>query len=181
MKNSKRDLKTKKLVTCAILSAASTVLMLIGTLTGVLDLSAVAFSSFFVFAVVIEIGGGYPYLVWLVTTMLALLLLPDKLVALEYAVFGGIYPILKRYFEQYHPVITWCLKLSYFNTMLLALILVGKFVMHLPEDAGMDFSFVLFAVGNAFFLLYDYASTLIVTFYLTKLRKRLKMENFFKK
>ncbi len=181
MKQSDNRLKTKKLVACAILSAAGIVLMFFGILTGVLDLSAVAFSSFFVFAVVIEIGGGYPYLLWICTTVLALLLLPDKFVAVEYALFGGIYPILKKHFEQYHPVISWCLKLSYFNTVLLLLILVGKFVLHLPEDAAMDFSIVLFAVGNAFFLLYDYASTLIVTFYLTKIRKRLKMENFFKK
>ena len=75
-------------------SALSVVVLFLGYATGVLDLCAVAVTSMFIAVSMIELGGAYPYLVWAVTSVISLVILPDKLLAFEYILFGGIYPIL---------------------------------------------------------------------------------------
>ena len=55
--------RTKGVVFCGIFAALSFVFMFIGTLTGVLDLTAMVVSSLAVSFMVIEFGGMYPWLV----------------------------------------------------------------------------------------------------------------------
>jgi len=124
-----------------------------------------------VFAV-IELRGGYPWLIYLVTTLLAFLLLPNKLCAFEYAFFGGIYPIFKAQFEKLHYIPCWLCKLSLFNTGILMLVLFTKHLFPIP-DAGYDFTWMVFLFGNAFFLIYDLALTRLISGYIALLRPRL--------
>ncbi len=169
---------TKKIALAAILSALGVVVLLIGSVITLLDLTMVAIASLLVILAVIEIGGGYPYLIWLVTGVLSLLLLPSKFPALLYLLFGGIYPILKSMFERLHYIIAWVLKLSYFNTMLSLLIFLSVYVFHLPED-DLGFNIIVYAVCNVVFILYDVAASQLITLYLVKLRKLLGLKNLF--
>ena len=113
------------------------------------------------------------------TGFLSLLLLPSKFSALLYLLFGGIYPILKSMFERLHYVVSWILKLSYFNTMLSLLILLCTYVFHLP-DTELGFNWLVYLVCNGVFVLYDIAASQLVTLYLVKLRKLLGLKSFFK-
>lgn len=171
--------KTKKLALASILSALGVVILLLGSIITVLDMTAVALASLLVMIAVIEIRGAYPYVIWAVTGLLALLLLPDKFGALLYAVFGGIYPILKAYFERVRGAFSWVLKFAAFNLMLSLMILVANFVLRLP-DTGLGFTLPLFALCNFTFFIYDIAMTNLVTLYLVKLRKSLGLAKFFK-
>ena len=99
--------KSKKVALAAILCALSVLMLLLGSILTVLDLTMVCMASLLVMLAVIEIGGGYPYLIWLVTGVLAVLLLPDKFSALLYLLFGGIYPIFKAMFERLHYIVAW--------------------------------------------------------------------------
>lgn len=171
--------KTRKLAIAAILSALGVVILLLGSVISVLDLTAVAIASLLIMLAVIEVGGAYPYLIWLVTSILSILLLPDKFGALVYLVFGGIYPIFKAMFERLHYVVSWVLKFSCFNVMLILMILIGSYIMGL-QDMGLVFTLPVFALCNVTFLLYDIATTHLVTVYLIKLRKVLGLKNFFK-
>ncbi|MCI8387808.1 MAG: hypothetical protein HFE63_05015 [Clostridiales bacterium] len=171
--------KTKKIALAAILSALGVVILLLGSIIEILDLTMVAIASMLVFLTVIEIGGGYPYLVWLVTGTLSLLLLPSKFAALLYMLFGGIYPILKAMFERLHYIVSWILKFSFFNSILTLLILLSNYVFHIP-DTELGFHGMVYLLCNGVFFLYDIAATQIVTLYLVKLRKMLGLKNFFK-
>ena len=170
--------KTKKIALAAILSALGVIILLLGSIITVLDLTMVAIASLLIYLAVIEIGGGYPDAIWLITGILSLLLLPDKFGALLYLLFGGIYPILKAMFERLHYIVTWILKLSYFNSILALLILLSEYVFHLP-DTGLGFRGGVFLLCNAVFLLYDLAATNLVTLYLVKLRSLLRLKNYF--
>ena len=75
--------KTKKIALAAILSALGVLILLLGSIITVLDLTMVAMASLLIMLAVVEIGGGYPYLIWLVTGFLSLLLLPDKFSILQ--------------------------------------------------------------------------------------------------
>ena len=80
--------RTKKLTLTALLSALGTVLLSLGTLSQVLDLSAAAIVSCFVVFLRVELGGGYPYLFWAVTSLCSLLLLPSGAAGLLFACLG---------------------------------------------------------------------------------------------
>jgi len=169
---------TKKLAFAAVLSALGVVALLLGTYLQVLDMTAVAIASFIIMMAVIELGGIYPWLIWIVTGVLAFFLVPDKFGAVLYIAFGGVYPIFKAMFERLHYVVTWVLKLSFFNTSLTLCILITRFVLRLPDASGFDF--IVYLLGNIVFVVYDLAATGLVTFYLVKLRKRLGLGNYFK-
>lgn len=166
--------KTKRLTVGATLVALGVVLLWLGAVVEVLDLSVAAIASLITVFCVIEYGGGMPWAVWLCTSFLALLLLPLKFPALLYLLFAGVYPMAKAIFERRHYIIAWVLKLSMFNTALLILIALTKWVLRLP-DSGMEFSVVVFAVANVTFVLYDIALGRMILLYMFKLRPRLKL------
>lgn len=168
--------KTLKLTVCAILAGLSFVALYLGTVTGVFDLCAVVLGALCVAFTVIEFGGMWPWLVCAVTSALAFLLLPDKMVGFEYLFLGGAYPILKYFFESRKAVVSWILKLAYFNVALTVTLLVAKFVF--PNDeAWQIMGPMAYFLGNAFFAFYDYALTTFISFYFRILRKKLKIKN----
>ena len=170
---------TKKLALAAILSALSVVILLLGSIITVLDLTSVALASLLIMIAVIELGGGYPYLIWLVAGTLAILLVPDKFGALLYLIFGGIYPIFKAMFERIHNIISWVLKFGCFNLMMIIVVIVANYILRIP-DTGLGFTLPLFAICNFTFVLYDLATTQLITLYLIKFRKLFGLKNFFK-
>ena len=168
---------TKKLALSAVLCALGVVMLLLGSVISALDLTMVAFASIFIFFAVLEMGNPYQYLIYATTSMLSILLLPDKFAAFLYLIFGGIYPILKRFFERLPNVISWVMKLLYFNAVIAAMVLGSKYLFGVDEEA-LEIS--LFVLGNAAFIVYDVAMTRLLTMYMLKLRKKLKIEKFFK-
>ena len=170
--------RSKKIAIAAIMSALSVVLLLLGSYLQVMDMSAAAIASFIVMLSVIELGGGYPYLIWAVTGILSFLLVPDKFGAVLYIVFAGIYPIFKAMFERIHYIVSWVLKLSFFNTALTAFVILTRYLLALPDSVG--FTVIVYGLGNLVFVLYDITATQFITLYLVKLRKRLGLGNYFK-
>lgn len=168
----------KRVALSAILCTLGVLFLYIGSVLEILDLTMGALASVIVIFSVIEIGGKSPYLIYTVTSVLSLLLLPNKFPALLYLGFAGIYPILKEKFERLHFIIAWILKLSVFNTSLLILIFLSTYMFHIP-DTQLDFKWIVFGLGNATFILYDVAITKIITFYLVKIRNMLKLKNYF--
>ena len=156
-----------------MLSALGTLMLCLGGYLGDLDLSAAALASFFIIYAVIEIGGAYPWMIWTVTTFLALLLCANKYPALFYF-FIGAYPILKALFERLPRVISILLKLLYFH---LSLVLGwGLLRIFAPAEALLSLDWLLlgtYALAVAAFLIYDLSLSKVITFYLRRLRGRL--------
>lgn len=165
--------KTKKLALAAVLSALCFIVLLLGSVITVLDLSCAAVASLIIIFCVIELGSFYPYLVWLVVSTLGMILLPDKFGILVFATFSGIYPILKNYIERLPKVFSWILKLIIFNGILTLIIAVSRFLLGIPTEE-ISFSYVVYIICNVTFLLYDIAITRMISVYLLKLRKRFK-------
>ncbi len=178
MKKNNLKGKTKFLAVAAMLSALGVVIMLLGTVISVLDLTMVALSSIIVFFAIIEMGSPYQYLIYAATSLLAVLLLPDKFSAVLYLIFGGIYPMLKQKLEKLPTVVSWVLKAVYFNLVLIGTVLGAKFLFGVDEE---ELTVALFALGNAAFFLYDIAMTKLITYYLMGLRQKFRIEKYFKK
>jgi len=162
---------TKKITLCGVFAALALALLYIGGLT-VLDLSVIAVCALMTMLIVIETGVKYAWIYAAVTSVLALILLPNKIYALEYTCFAAVYPIGKMYFERLIPLFAWPVKLSVLDMMLLLCVVLAQFVFLLGEEY-FAFNILTIVIGTVFFVLYDLALTACVTFYIVKLRKRL--------
>lgn len=170
--------QTKKIAVCAVFTALTVVLLFLAGIFDVLDLTVVAIASLLVIVAHLEIGSPYDYAVWLAGSALSLILVPSKLPAALYLMFGGLYPILKAYFERMPRLVGWILKILYFNAVLVLTVIVARFVLLLPES---DYSLntVFFLLGNAAFIIYDIAVTCLINLYVFKWRRRLRLDRFF--
>ncbi len=163
------------MVMAAVVSALGVVTLLIGSLVQVLDISMAVIASLFVVFGVIELRGPYPYLIWGVTSLLALLLLPQKSAALLYFLFAGYYPIVKAALEGHLPrVLAWVSKFLVFNLVLgLVLLLAFKVVLVEIPPEWVKYWWLVFALEPVF-LLYDIALTRLITAYIVRWRGRLR-------
>lgn len=175
---------TKKLTLSAILVAMSVVVMVLGGVISVLDLSMSALASLIVAFAYIEIGMPYTWLIWLATTVLSAVIFPGSLLWVSYFVAFGVYPILKGYIERL-PRPYWILiKLLFANAAIWLMIAGSELVLGLPlfdtDSLGLQFSPMvarLIKIGlylflNLVFFAYDLCITACVRFYMVKLRHR---------
>lgn len=155
-----------------MLAALSVVVLFLGTATGVMDLTGICVASAFTAVAVVELGGAYPWLIWGVVSVLAFILLPDKSIAAAYMLFGGVYPMLKLYFERLGRILEWSAKLGYGGLVLGVLYVLSRFVFGIPQETG--WLMIGLGVGYAvFFVVYDYALSVAMTMYMRRLRPKL--------
>ena len=158
-----------------MLSALGVVLLYLGALIEVLDLSLAALAPLLVVYVAIELGGYWPWLLYLVTGVTALLLLPQKFGAVVYLLFTGFYPMVKKWAESRLPrLLVLLFKLGIFNLSLLAAWGLAKLFL-VPLAVGKTLLLgVLFL--EVTFVLYDFVLTRLISIYVYRLRKRLKFK-----
>ena len=123
---SMRRRRTRRVAICALLSAMGVVILYLGALIDVLDLSVAVIASLLCVFAVIEMGGVWPWLIYAVVSVLSLVLLPQKSPAVVFALYAGYYPILKSYLERLPRVISFVLKIAEFNLAFSALIFAMK-------------------------------------------------------
>ena len=166
--------KTRILALCSLFSAMGVIILYLGALFEVLDLSMAVIASLLVIIAVIELGGAYPWLIYAVTAVLSLMLLPNKFAALIYAAFAGFYPILKAYIEKIQGVVCALIKLALFNLCLVAMWWISSFfVITLETKYGVPLTALAL---NFVFILYDFALTRLICAYIFKWRKKLKID-----
>lgn len=170
--------QTKYLTVSAMLCALGVIFLALGAFIEVLDITTAVVASLLCVYAVIEMGGGYPWGIWIVTSLLSLLLLPVKTPALFYALFAGFYPILKEMLEKLKRPIAWILKLAIFHLSLAAIVLLLS--LFFPEQLdfnGMEWlPIAMYALCVATFFLYDVALTRVITFYLIRWRQKFRIK-----
>ena len=170
-----RDKKTRKLTLTAICAAGSVVLVFLASAMPTGQLGFTAIGSLFCAATVIEAGLAYGAAQFVVAAGLTLLLVPDKGVALLYALFFGYYPLVKSLAEQVKSqALGWIIKLAVLNAAFTALVLIlGRGIV--PDAMEKLPLAVLYIAANAVFVLYDIGVTKLIALYMdsiSKFRKR---------
>ena len=159
----------------SVLAALGVLLLTLGAFIEVLDLSMAALASLLVVFAVIEMGGKYPYLIYAVTAVLGLLLLPNKTPAVLYALFAGFYPIVKAGLESKLPrVHAWVLKLAIFNACLALAAFVAVKLMLPDAEQILSYWYWLPIIGTPIFVIYDIALTRLISTYLQRWRTRFR-------
>ena len=168
---------TTKTALCGIIAALMTVFMLLSYFP-YLTYAIPAFAGLFVVIVVIEIN-----LKWAVGTYFAaavpVMIFAETESKMMFVCFFGYYPILKAALERIHkPVLEWALKFAAFNAAVLAVYWGLAFLFDLSfadfGEFGRYGAYILLAVGNVVFLLYDIAVSRMAAFYVVRLHKRIQ-------
>ena len=166
---------TRKLTAAAVLAALGVVFLALGAVVEVLDLSMAAIASLTVVFAVIELRGKYPVLVYLVTALLAFLLLPSKTPALFYACFAGYYPMLKAVFEgRFSSPVSWLLKLFCFFASMSLIVFAGVKLLFPSGFVWQPWYMLILLPLALVFVLYDVALTRLITFYVVRLQRKFR-------
>lgn len=177
MENSHKS-SAKRAALCGVLGAMCVVLLYVGSMT-VFDLSAIAVCAVLTMILRVEMAESpYPWIYIGVTGVLALILLPSKLFALEYILIGGIYPMVKAGFEKLYPVFAWLLKISFLDCIVLLEILISRFIL-VSEEARVEMTFPAVLLATVFAVLFDLALTMVISVYILKIRKILGLRKIF--
>ncbi len=168
--------KTKRIAVLSMLSALGVVILYAGALISVMDISAAVIASLLAVFAVIEYGKGAPWLVFAVTSLLSLLLLPQKTPAVMYALFFGYYPILKGIFEKRGRISSWVLKEISFHIALAAIYFAMRVLAFESVDMPVPMLALTVVLCEVIFPLYDVALTRVISFYIYRLRDRLKIK-----
>ena len=157
---------TRKTALCGILTALSTALLYLSAFLPSGQLAVTAAAGLFPVAAVIAFGRGAGLLCWAGSSLLGLLLSPEKGLCLLYLLFLGLYPVVKSVLEGLKSrIVEWVCKFAYFNVVLALFLLVLSSVF-LPTLPGfLQQTGILFAVCNVVFFVYDMGLSRLIGIY----------------
>lgn len=168
-------MKKSKLITfCALMSALGIVMLFLGALLNILDLTAVIFASIILMVAREEIGYKALF-IYFVTIAIAVLIPSTLVVGIEYAIIA-LYPIIKPFFDRQRAVIKWSLKIVYILMASFGIFLISRF---LVADAPLYMDILLGITCVLVFILYDILLFRFSMYYGFKLRNKLRLDKFF--
>ena len=173
----------KKLTISAMSVALSSVILMLSSFFGLMELTVGAVASMLVVFVLVEVKGVYPYLVWLATSVIAIFLFPSKTIGAGYFLLFGIYPIVKVYIEKLPHAVSLLLKVAYVSAVGAIFIFVSELVLGVPffsDLPALDGALATLAKAGfvllcyvAFFA-YDMFISVMTRLYFLKLRDKIK-------
>ena len=176
---------TRKLTLSALFSALAVISLYLASVwpTGQLGLAAVA--SLFVAAAIIESGLTTAAAVFVVSSLLAFLVVPNRLPLVLYICFFGYYPLIKSLIEKRGHIVAQLLgKLAVFFVSLTMTLFVLAGLLSYEFNANeyiqcldsLDYNLgliLLYAGGGVVFLLYDHGFSKLIRFYVDRISKRI--------
>lgn len=176
-----RGRQSKRIALCGVLCALSVTVLLTGNVIGIGTYAAPMLACFLLIPAGEEYGPKTALLLYAGTAVLGVLLVPDKELALFYALVLGYYPVLRKALARVRPAaLRWAAKLACFNAATLALYALLLTLLASPAllaefaDAGPVLLAVLLGVGNVAFVFLDIALGLFTRLYHTRLRRRIR-------
>lgn len=173
--------RTRLITYCAILSALSVTILLLGSMLSLFDITAAAIASFAVVFMVCESGRLSALSVYLVTSLLSFILYPQGYATIMYVGFFGFYPIIKSLCEtkiKSRPICIWvkfiCFAVAYAVELILSVKLFGA------ENYAEYYIVAVIVLGIMAFFVYDITLSRLIVFYFRKIRKRLNIKQLFK-
>ncbi len=172
---------SRRVAVCGVLCALSVALLLAGNLLQIGTYAAPMLAAFLLVPVGLEYGRTWALLLYLSTALLSLMLVPDKELALFYALVLGYHPVLHTALANVRPAaVRWAAKLVCFNAALAAMYALLLAVFASPAlaaefaDTGAPMLAALVVLGNLSFVLFDIALDKLALVYRLRLRQRLR-------
>ena len=173
--------KTARTALCGVLGALGLTLLALGSVLPLATYAAPMLAALALIPLVQDTPPRCAWLTWAATALLALMLLPDRELALVYTLVLGPYPMLKKRLDKLPGrLLRLAAKLAAFNAAALACygLLLAVFPMPgLREEfaaGGAALAAAALAVGNAAFAAFDAVLAVLAVFYRRRLRPLLK-------
>ena len=165
--------KTSTIALGGICLALTVIFMFAGSIVPGIELTLFAVSSLFTAVMIMESGVKGGVIMYGAAVLLGLVLIPNKLALIPYAFFFGYYGILKYFVEKLHSGILQIIIKAAFFAAVLCIGLIGFKEMllgsiHLPAYPV----WLLIIAGILMLLVYDYIYTLLINFYLKRVKNR---------
>ncbi|MGL4772388.1 MAG: hypothetical protein ACRC2K_02380 [Clostridium sp.] len=162
-------MKGKPIATGGILVGLTVVTLYLTNLIPINTLALLTVASCFVPIAIIKCDFKTAILVYVASSLISFFLLPFN-IAISYVGFFGIYGIVKFFIEKTRKLpLELLFKFIFFNIM--GFVLFSFMQGILVFDSSSSILFII-ALEGAFFI-YDYALTLIITFYINKINPRI--------
>ena len=171
----KRRSKSWAMAYCGMAAALCVALMLLGTIIPIAMFIAPAVASFLIATVCMECGITMAWTAYAAVSLLGLLFVPDKEIALIFTVLLGYYPLVKPRFDRIRPrALQLVCKLLLCNGAVLAM--YGLLLVLVPAGfctSRLAMTLLTLGMGNVAFALYDRALCNLLLLYKLKWQPKL--------
>lgn len=174
---------TRKIAFGSIMTAL-TIVSLYGSVflpTGKIALLAI--TSLCILITHIECGTKFSLIQFLASALIGILFIPFKLQMILFITFLGYYPIIKSYIEQINKRwLEWLVKIFFFNAILIVAYMVIKYILLSYIRFGTIFELVfshlmtVVLILEIAFILYDYMLSLLASYYINVIHKRIQIK-----
>lgn len=162
-------MKTKNLTIGGISIALSLVILYLSTIISINTIAILTVASSIIPITIIKSDIKTSILVYIITSILSFFFLPINY-SLLYILLFGIYGIAKYFIEKLNKLpLEIVLKLVFFNIMLgIGYLLMDSLLNMINLKLSL---WILLIIAQFAFLIYDYALTVIISFYLQRLHR----------
>ncbi len=164
----------KKIALASILTSLSTVFIILGGFIDILDMTVAAICSLIIVISQIEIKGKYPFLIYITSSVLALIFMPLTTASLYYIAFFGYYPLIRLKTCCINKYISKTIHFVIFNVAMAAIMIMFKTLFALHNEPIYMYV-ILLVVSNVFFLCFDRILDVLAYVYIKKIRKNIKL------
>lgn len=164
-------MNSKRITTNAFLVALTIVILYLNFILPISTISILTLSSFIIPITLIRNSVKDAILVYISSSIISFFLIPLN-ISLMYIGFFGIYGLIKYFIEKLNKLyLEVFLKLLFFNFIFLLGFLFFKAFFPISIIKISIWLFII--LSEIIFLVFDYALTLLISFYLEKLHKRI--------
>ena len=135
---------TRRVATCGVFCALAVVMLGLGAVIEVLDITASTAAALILLPILLCYGGKFAWLSYAVTATLGVLLMPQSLAAWMYAGLTGFYPMVKQKLDKLPRVLGWTVKLLLLTAVLCLYLAIFFFIMLGGEGSITDAFFAGF-------------------------------------
>ncbi len=157
----------------ALAAALCLVLLSLSALIPTLDLALAAIGAFVIYIVLIEFGAPIAWLVFLVSAVLGLLLLPQKSAVLFFTLFFGWYPMFRTWLVRFPIGLSWLCKFACVATVFGVSFFVAKRFFLLALEITPMLLICGIGLGVVAFTAYEIGLSRLLIFYRQTLRSKL--------
>ena len=137
-RRTRRSYTTRRIAMCAVLCALAVVMLGLGAIIEVIDITAAAVASLVLLPILLCYGTRYAWLSYAVTGVLGVLLMPQSLGAWMFAGLTGFYPIIKQKLDRLPRLLGWAVKLLLLTAVLLLYLAIFYFILLGGEGSLFD-------------------------------------------
>lgn len=165
-------MKSKQLAACSILCALAVVILTLGAMIGIGTYAGPLLAIWVMTPVLEKYGSKAALMCWVVTSVLALIIVADKELVLVYIGFGW-YPVLKKKLDKLPKLPRLLLKLLVYLIVFAAVLALVVYVLGMTEllEEALWVNLSFLAVGALVFLAADFMLDRTSAFLLSKIRK----------